>query len=121
MMRTNGGLPFARLYKGPSALGYDVGTKAWWDCAIRLNYRSVRDALARARYWSTRLTEQLAQRKPAKRRVAFLLDCLQEALISAEFWRSQARNTRLARETRIATRGPLVETTDDEAEGEGRE
>ena len=107
MMHTNGGLPFARLYAGPSARGYDVGTKAWWDCAVRLNYRSTREALARVRYWATRLQECLARTRPGLRRVAFLYQCLNEALTSAEFWREQARNTRLARDTRIAYLGAL--------------
>lgn len=107
MMRTSGGLPFARLYKGPSALGYEVGTAAWWSCAIRLNYRSAREALARVRYWATRLQECLARTRPGVRRVTFLYSCLSEAILSAEFWRDQARSTRTARDTRIATLGAL--------------
>lgn len=102
-------MKFAKLYKGPSALGYDVGTVGWWDCAIRLNYRSVREALARARYWSARLTEHLdlPKSRRSERRARFLLECFYESLTSADFWREQARSTRMARATRIATLGPL--------------
>ena len=107
MMRTNGGLPFARLYAGPSSRGYDVGTKAWWDCAIRLNYRSAREALERVRYWAVRLQECLARTRPGVRRVAYLFSCLSEAIVSAEFWREQARSTRAARNTRIQYLGGL--------------
>lgn len=98
-----------KAHVGPSALGYDVGTIAWWACAIRQNYRSAREALANARYWSVRLTEHLAAPKSrrSERRAKMLLGFLTEALDRAAFWREQARNTRHARSVRIGTLGPL--------------
>lgn len=98
-------------YKGPSALGYEPGTRGWWDCAVRLNYRAARESLKRARYWSARLEQFLAlsERKRTKYMYRVLSGALIEALYSAHFWRDQARHTRLARATRVSTLGPLKE------------
>lgn len=92
-----------RRCNGPAALGYEPGSMAWWDAAIRINYREARLRLVLAREWSYRLQEHLSlpARSRSQRKLLILLEGVVSNLTQAQWWRELASSTRVARNTRI--------------------